>query len=142
MQRFNIRVYGICVNERNEVLLSDESYRELNFTKFPGGGLEFGEGTIDCLKREFQEEFSLEIEVGSLFYLTDFFQVSAFSENDQVVSIYYLINADLYALDQLVDNQTSAEKLHWIQLSELTEDQLSLPIDRIVAGKLIRNYRN
>ncbi|WP_300661984.1 NUDIX hydrolase [Fluviicola sp.] len=140
MQRFNIRVYGICLNERNEVLLSDESYRGLNFTKFPGGGLEFGEGTIDCLKREFQEEFELEIEVGDLFYLTDFFQVSAFSENDQVVSIYYLIKADLHSLDQLSKNQTSVEKLHWVKLSELTEEQLSLPIDRIVAQKLIRNY--
>ena len=54
MQRFNIRVYGICINERQEVLLSDESYRDLHFTKFPGGGLGFGEGTIDCLKREFR----------------------------------------------------------------------------------------
>ncbi len=139
MQRFNIRIYGICINERNEVLLSDETYQSLNFTKFPGGGLEFGEGTIDCLKREFQEEFSLEIEVGSLFYLTDFFQVSAFSENDQVISVYYLIKADLQALDQLINDQTSVEKLHWVNLSELTEEQLSLPIDRIVAQKLIRN---
>lgn len=139
MQRFNIRIYGICINERNEVLLSDETYRDLNFTKFPGGGLEFGEGTIDCLKREFREEFDLEIEVGSLFYLTDFFQVSAFSENDQVISVYYLIKADLQALDQLINDQTSVEKLHWVNLSELTEEQLSLPIDRIVAQKLIRN---
>lgn len=137
MQRFNIRIYGICLNERNEVLLSDETYRDLNFTKFPGGGLEFGEGTIDCLKREFREEFSLEIEVGNLFYLTDFFQVSAFSENDQVISVYYLIKADLHALDQLVDNQTSAEKLHWVNLSELKEELLSLPIDKIVARKLM-----
>lgn len=140
MQRFNIRIYGICLNERNEVLLSDETYRNLNFTKFPGGGLEFGEGTIDCLKREFQEEFNLEIEVGNLFYLTDFFQVSAFSENDQVISVYYLIKADLQALDQLISDQTSVEKLHWVNISELTEEQLSLPIDRIVAQKLIRNY--
>ncbi len=139
MQRFNIRIYGICINERNEVLLSDETYRDLNFTKFPGGGLEFGEGTIDCLKREFREEFDLEIEVGPLFYLTDFFQVSAFSENDQVISVYYLIRVDLNALDQLINDQTSVEKLHWVNLSELTEEQLSLPIDRIVAQKLIRN---
>lgn len=139
MQRFNIRIYGICINERNEVLLSDETYRDLNFTKFPGGGLEFGEGTIDCLKREFREEFDLEIEVGPLFYLTDFFQVSAFSENDQVISVYYLIRGDLNALDQLINDQTSVEKLHWVNLSELTEEQLSLPIDRIVAQKLIRN---
>jgi len=139
MQRFNVRVYGICINERQEILLSDESYRDLNFTKFPGGGLEFGEGMIDCLKREFQEEFNLEIEVGELFYLTDFFQVSAFSENDQVISVYYLIQADLHALDQLTKDQSLKENLHWVNLSELSEELVTLPIDKIVAQKLIDN---
>lgn len=139
MNRFNVRIYGVCINERNEVLLSDESYRNLSFTKFPGGGLEFGEGTIDCLKREFMEEFNLEIEVESLFYLTDFFQVSAFSENDQVISVYYRIKADTGLLDELIANHSGAEKLHWVNLQELREEMLSLPIDQIVAGKLI-NY--
>lgn len=138
MQRFNIRVYGICINERQEILLSNESYRDLNFTKFPGGGLEFGEGMIDCLKREFREEFNLEIEVGELFYLTDFFQISAFSDNDQVISVYYLIKADLVALDQRTSNQTGEEELlHWVKLSQLTEDLFTFPIDKIVVQKLI-----
>jgi ADP-ribose pyrophosphatase YjhB (NUDIX family) len=137
MQRFNIRVYGICINERQEILLSNESYGNLNFTKFPGGGLEFGEGMTDCLKREFREEFNLEIEVDELFYLTDFFQVSAFSENDQVVSVYYRIKADPDTLDQLMDHQTGEEELHWVKLSELTEDLLTFPIDKIVARKLM-----
>lgn len=139
MTRFNIRVYGICINERNEVLVSDESHQNLNFTKFPGGGLEFGEGMIDCLKREFQEELKLEIEVGELFYLTDFFQLSAFSENEQVISVYYLIKADLNSLDQLAKNQVSKEKLHWVNLSELKEEFLTFPIDKIVVQKLINN---
>jgi len=139
MQRFNIRVYGICINERKEILLSDESYRNLNFPKFPGGGLEFGEGMIDCLKREFQEEFDLEIEVGELFYLTDFFQVSAFSENDQVISVYYLVQANLHALDELTKDQSLKENLHWVNLSQLSEECVTLPIDKIVARKLIGN---
>lgn len=139
MHRFNIRVYGICINERQEVLLSDESFRDLRFTKFPGGGLEFGEGITDCLKREFMEEFNLEIEVGDLFYLTDYFQVSAFSEKDQVISIYYLIRADLNSLDQLVATHNGAEKLHWVPLSDLSEASVTFPIDQIVAGKL-RGY--
>jgi ADP-ribose pyrophosphatase YjhB (NUDIX family) len=136
MQRFNIRVYGICINERQEILLSNESYMNLSFTKFPGGGLEFGEGMTDCLKREFREEFNLEIEVGELFYLTDFFQVSAFSENDQVVSVYYRVKADPKALDQLMIHQAGEEELHWVKLSELTEELLTFPIDKVVAQKL------
>jgi ADP-ribose pyrophosphatase YjhB (NUDIX family) len=78
MKRFNVRVYGIHINERNELLVADETYRERSFTKFPGGGLEWGEGTIACLKREFEEEFQLSIQVKDLLYTTDFFQVSTF----------------------------------------------------------------
>ena len=55
-KRFNIRVYGIVVNDRNELLVSDELVKGMQFTKFPGGGLEWGEGTQDCLVREFREE--------------------------------------------------------------------------------------
>ena len=56
ISQFNIRVYGILINERNEVLLTDEYRFGTEITKFPGGGLEFGEGTIDCIKREMMEE--------------------------------------------------------------------------------------
>lgn len=141
MKRFNIRVYGIYINERDEILLSDESHAGRSFTKFPGGGLEFGEGTIECLKREFREEFALEIEIGELYYLTDFFQISAFSENDQVISVYYFIQADTIRLDQLVSNPTESERLHWKKLSELHVSQLTFPIDQFVVDKLISEIR-
>jgi 8-oxo-dGTP pyrophosphatase MutT (NUDIX family) len=58
---FNIRVYGILVNEEKKVLVSDELIRGSYITKFPGGGLEFGEGTRDCLQREFMEEMNIFI---------------------------------------------------------------------------------
>ena len=56
MSRFNIRVYGILINDNKQVLVADEYIRGGMYTKFPGGGLEFGEGTRDCLKRELKEE--------------------------------------------------------------------------------------
>ena len=37
MNRFNIRVYGILVNENKEVLVADEFIRGSYYTKFPGG---------------------------------------------------------------------------------------------------------
>lgn len=137
MKRFNVRVYGICINERGEILLSDESHTGRSFTKFPGGGLEFGEGTIDCLKREFKEEFDLDIEVGTLFYLTDFFQVSAFSENDQVISIYYLIQVNTSRLDELVLQPVGDEKLHWKAINQLSPNDVTFPIDQLVVKKVL-----
>src|SRR5438105_10392546 len=89
----NLRVYGILFGENKKVLVSDEYIRGGYYTKFPGGGLEFGEGTRDCLKREFMEEMGLNVEVTDHIYTTDFFQLSAFNPSHQIISIYYLVKA-------------------------------------------------
>jgi len=143
MKRFNIRVYGVCISEQNEVLVSDETHNGCEFTKFPGGGLEWGEGTKDCLAREMQEEFGLEVEVNDLFYLTDFFQISAFSEHDQVISVYYRFTLN----DDISNANFQGEKeecLRWIPLNELQEDVFMFPIDKLVAKQLTdkRSVRN
>lgn len=123
---FNVRVYGILINSNNEILLSDESYGNMSFTKFPGGGLEFGEGTIAGLKREFMEEMGAAIEVIGHFYTTDFFQVSVFNAQHQVISIYYTV--------KFIERNFSplSKGLRWKLLSELTVSDVSLPIDKKV----------
>src|SRR5258708_35067242 len=90
---FNVRVYGVLINEQKQVLVSDEYIRGNYYTKFPGGGLELGEGTRDCLKREFKEEMDLDVEISENLYRTDFYQVSAFNHAHQIISIYYFVNA-------------------------------------------------
>ena len=45
------RTYGILINEKQEVLISDEFRFGRYFRKFPGGGVEKGEGILDALKR-------------------------------------------------------------------------------------------
>ncbi|GAJ02545.1 unnamed protein product, partial [marine sediment metagenome] len=52
IQHFVVRVYGLIINDKKEVLLTDEYQLGMKMTKFPGGGLEFGEGPVDCIKRE------------------------------------------------------------------------------------------
>ena len=71
---FIIRVYGIVLSKKEEVLVTDEFQVGMKMTKFPGGGLHFGEGTIECLQREFIEECNgQEIENIRHFYTTDFY---------------------------------------------------------------------
>src|SRR5882757_8882055 len=94
INRLTVRVYGILMDERKNVLVSDEFIRGDYFTKFPGGGMELGEGTRDCLKREFKEETGLDITVGNHIYTTDYFQISAFKNTDQIISIYYFAHAN------------------------------------------------
>jgi len=89
---FNIRVYGILINDKKEVLISDERTENVSFTKFPGGGLEYGEGLIEALKREYIEETGMNIEVIKHIYTTDFYEKSSFNES-QIISIYYLIKS-------------------------------------------------
>ena len=148
MNRFNIRVYGILQDESLRVLVSDEYIRGSYFTKFPGGGLEFGEGTRDCLQREFKEETGLEVTVGKHIYTTDFYQVSAFNNNDQIISIYYYVHAESltdleiktkafdFAPHQVADPKGESEVFRWIEWDDLHEGLLSLPIDKLVVKML------
>src|SRR6476619_3683167 len=92
IEKFTIRVYGILMDDNKRVLVSDEFIRGNYFTKFPGGGMELGEGTRDCLKREFKEETGLDVTIGDHIYTTDYFQQSAFNVIDQIISIYYFVH--------------------------------------------------
>jgi ADP-ribose pyrophosphatase YjhB (NUDIX family) len=147
---FNIRVYGILINEKKQVLVSDEYIRGNYYTKFPGGGLEFGEGTRDCLKREFKEEMDLEVEVGDHIYTTDYFQISAFNPAHQIISIYYYakalepikcpIRTTVFDFDErqleVYNNTGETETFRFIDWNDFGPDKLTLPIDKIVAEKL------
>jgi len=148
MHFFNLRVYGILINDRKQVLVSDEYIRGNHYTKFPGGGLEFGEGTRDCLKREFMEEMGLNVEIGEHIYTTDFFQMSAFNPEHQIISIYYLakalepIKAPLRSVPFDFDEKQmeiyhmtgETETFRFINWEDFSEASVTLPIDKVVAG--------
>jgi ADP-ribose pyrophosphatase YjhB (NUDIX family) len=144
---FTIRVYGLLITDDNNVLVSDEFIRGNYYTKFPGGGLEFGEGTRDCLVREFMEEMNLQVKIGEHLYTTDFFQMSAFDPSHQIVSIYYRV----YPLEEIKvplrekefdfdENQMAVyhktgetETFRMIHLDNFGEHAVTLPIDKVVA---------
>ena len=132
IDKINIRVYAIYLNEKNELMALDEGYAGEKLIKLPGGGLEFGEGTIECLHREFAEELNLKIEVLEHFYTQEDFLVSRFRENEQLLTIYYTVN--ILNLEELKILDESIEKVKWISLHE--ENPLPLPIDKIVFEKL------
>lgn len=150
MFRFNVRVYGILINDQKQVLVSDELIRGQYFTKFPGGGLEYGEGTRDCLKREFLEEMNLKVEVGEHLYTTDYFQVSAFNPDHQILSIYYRVKPlepitvrlsnSVFDFDEgqmaVYNQHNETESFRFIDWNQLTEESVTLPIDKLVVRML------
>jgi 8-oxo-dGTP diphosphatase len=140
---FTIRVYGLLMNDRGELLLSKERIGAFAFTKFPGGGLELGEGTIECLMREFKEEVNIDITVESHFYTTDFFQPSAFKTTDQILSVYYTVTSQMplsaIRLDEFdIENNGRIEQQQfiWVPLDQLHPDMVTFPIDKHVVGLL------
>jgi 8-oxo-dGTP diphosphatase len=145
-KHFNVRVYGILI-EKGFVLVCDELIRGHEISKFPGGGLEHGEGTIDCLKREFVEETGHEIEIIEHFYTTDFYQKSAYNPQHQIISIYYLVKPKkdfvVKSTDKIFDfvNKTDyAQTFRWVDLKRISGDDFTLPIDRKVGDMLKERF--
>ena len=128
-RRFNVRVYGIWI-DNGRLLVNEEQIKDRAVIKFPGGGLDWGESTLDCLKREWQEELGLDVEILQHFYTTDFFQASAY-DNSQVISIYYLISGKV---PENFTNQMHNERTYWMELKDVSPDTFTLPIDKKVGG--------
>lgn len=151
---FTIRVYGILINEAKQVLVSDEYIRGNYFTKFPGGGLELGEGTRQCLQREFIEEMNLKVSVVEHIYTTDIYQRSAFNNTHQIVAIYYLVEAlesittaiktTAFNYDEaqlnLYQTTQQIESFRFINWDQFSEDAVTLPLDKIAANLVKKKY--
>lgn len=143
ISNFNVRVYGIIINQNEELLLSDEYCANQFMTKFPGGGLEYGEGLIEGLKREFIEECNEEIEIISHYYTTDFFIESVFGNGGQLISIYYLVafkNDPAFKTVKIpfetLTPTKDAQVLRWVPLKELSSKHLTWPVDKVVVKML------
>ncbi|ERJ59995.1 NUDIX hydrolase [Sphingobacterium paucimobilis] len=139
MYLFNVRVYGILVDADNRVLVSDERTQSVSFTKFPGGGLEYGEGLLDALKREFMEECNLRIEIVQHIYTTDFYEKSSFN-NSQIISIYYLVRAldtlEVPLKDKVMDFDSldtleKEEVFRLVDCKQLSAEQLTFKTDQV-----------
>ncbi len=143
VKSFNIRVYGLITNKRAQILLADEYTLDRKMTKFPGGGMHFGEGPEDCIKREALEEFGQPVEIISHYYTTGFFQRALFFEDQQLVSIYYRVRfvepprfkiaGKPFDFPSMVNGSMS---FRWAEIALLEESDLSFPIDRYVLKML------
>jgi ADP-ribose pyrophosphatase YjhB (NUDIX family) len=143
LARFNLRVYALILNEFDQILLSDECRFGTFFTKFPGGGVEIGEGIKDALFRELQEELGLDLTDAEFFYVNEFHQASAFDQSN-LVAFYYRIKLkrSILPFDETypIPFAEEQEKQRWISLQELESNALTFPIDRIVLEKLKADF--
>jgi 8-oxo-dGTP diphosphatase len=138
---FNLRVYGLLIKGAS-VLISHEKRNGIEMTKFPGGGLEKGEGLKGCLIREFYEELRMPIDVHNLFYVNDFLQISRFNPSDQLISFYYEVSTkremeiDMRHPKEL---ENEDQTFQWIKIQELSSANFTFPIDKKVVEMLKAN---
>jgi len=144
--QFTIRVYALVISDQNEVLVTDEFQLDMKMTKFPGGGMHFGEGPIDCLKREMLEECNQEIEDIQHFYTTDFYQKALFWEDYQLMSIYYLVKIKepiRFSISQtsfdFPEMKNGCQSFRWVSAAKIIPDDFTFPIDKHVAH-LLKDY--
>ena len=132
IDKLNIRVYATAVKDR-KVLVLHEEYAGEQLMKLPGGGLEFGEGVLDCLHREFEEELNVKINILGHLYTQEEFVVSRFRDNEQLLTVYYLVEIidenDFLIMDPCI------EKTEWIPINT-DENPFILPVDKIAFEKL------
>lgn len=135
IKSFNIRVYGLII-ENGSILISKELIKGEEVFKFPGGGLEYGEGLIEGLNREFEEEIGQRLNNIEHFYTTDFFQRSSFKLTDQLISIYYRGKLKLKVINKIEKPTKNQPVFMWEKLENFNENKLKFPVDKLIIKKI------
>ena len=135
VSRFNIRVYALIIL-KNNILLSRELIQNELIYKFPGGGVELGEGIVDALQREAKEEMGQHLSHITHFYTTDFFQRSSFDSSEQLISIYFKASLSKHLNNRLKIPVKDQPVFEWKRLVDLDEENLHFPIDKKVLNMI------
>lgn len=149
-KRFNVRVYFLLIagasdatlarsaaglDPEDEVLVSDEVIAGRNCTKWPGGGLEFGEGPRECALREAREELGQDIVLGPLVHATGTFVRSAWRPEEQVLCHYYLARLEEppgFPITEVPFSADSpaAQTFRWERIGDFDGNALTFATDR------------
>lgn len=119
--KIRVRANGILQQEGALLLIQIKSpvINELVWMP-PGGGLQFGESMVACLKREFREETGLEIKVGSLSFVNELVEPPF-----HAVECYFKVEqtgGDLKVGHdpELDEDEQLIKDLQWVSFNELS----------------------
>jgi len=115
-----VGVGAIVVDSTGKLFLAKRgpgAKNERGLWEFPGGSVEFGEKLVDALKREMQEEYDIQIEVGELLDVVDHILVS---EGQHWVSPTFICK--ISKGEPVIMEPCKCSEIGWFDLAEVPED--------------------
>ena len=130
MKKKRIRPLAICVFRHNERILVAEGYDSVKdeyFYRPLGGGIEFGETSMETVCRELMEELNVQVDRESLTYLGTVENIFHFNgtPGHEIVLIYdgALKESGLYEQALLTGKEANGEEIQamWKNIAEFGE---------------------
>ena len=136
-----IRPLAICVFKNNNRILVFEGYdpvKKETFYRPLGGGIEFGESSLETICRELMEEINADVKVDSLKYLGTLENIFTFNgkPGHEIVLVYdgELSQPRLYDQAVIVGKEANGEDIcvAWKNLDEFGEGKSILYPDGLL----------
>ncbi len=127
MKKHRVRPLAICVFRHNDRILVHQGYDQIKneyFYRPLGGGIEFGESSLDTICRELMEELNVEVNRDSLKYLGTLENIFQFNgvPGHEIVMIYdgALKDSGLYDQAVIVGRDADGEevRVEWKEIHE------------------------
>ena len=134
LRKFNVRVYGIW-ERAGKILVSEEVIGSVRMLKFPGGGVELGEGPTEALQREFMEELGLERIGYTHLHTMEGFVQSRFRPEEQVITIHYEVESEEEprSMERIQPTKLGAQnqlRFNWEEPNASLMERLSFEADK------------
>ncbi len=135
MKKNRIRPLAICVFRHNDHILVAEGYdsiKQQTFYRPLGGGIEFGESSVETICRELLEEVNAQVDVKSLKYLGTLENIFTFNgiPGHEIVMIYdgELVDSGLYEQAVMKGQEANGEAIRamWKALDDFRSGKLIL----------------
>jgi 8-oxo-dGTP pyrophosphatase MutT (NUDIX family) len=130
MKKKRIRPLAICIFRHNDRILVAEGYDSIKdeyFYRPLGGGIEFGESSVETICRELMEELNAEVDRESLKYLGAVENIFHFNgiPGHEIVLIYdgALKESELYEQALITGKEANGEDVQamWKHIAEFGE---------------------
>lgn len=127
-----IRVLALGLITQGERTFISEGYdpiKEQTFYRAMGGGVDFGETSLEALQREFQEE--IQAELTNIHYLGCIENLFTFNgkQGHEILQVYQcdFVDPKFYQLENLVFAEGERQKTAlWVEISRFKSGELKL----------------